>query len=121
MIESLGFPKDSLIIEKSLQALPHVQKESVPLRRFDILVFAKEIHPEYALYPLLMVECKRGAIDEKAIEQVIGYNHYVKAYFIALAGQKEILLGWKSRQKGYTFQKGLLPFEELVRLAKKRD
>jgi hypothetical protein len=95
MIHDLGFPKELLAVEKDLKELPHLKEMPLPNRRADILCFAKGIHPEYSLFPLLLVECKKedGSIEE-AKRQVIGYNHYVKAYFIAVANEEECHVGF---------------------------
>jgi hypothetical protein len=93
MINVLGFPKHTLAVEKKLSELPHLLGErNLPDRRADILCFAKGIHPEYALFPLLLIECKEGKVLEAAKEQAIGYNHYVRAPYVAVAGREEVQL-----------------------------
>src|SRR5690242_14822270 len=67
MIHALGFPKELIAVEKELKELPHLAGRSVPERRIDVLCYGKEIHPEHSLYPLLLIECKREAIDEAEI------------------------------------------------------
>lgn len=91
MITQLGFPKELLAVEKQLSQLPHLQEiASLPNRRIDILCFAKGIHPTYPLYPLLLVECKEG--DQDAEPQVLGYNSFIKAPFVAIARENEVHL-----------------------------
>jgi len=93
MTKQLGFPKHLLAVEKQLSQLPHLKgASSVPKRRVDILCFAKKIHPEYPLYPLLLVECKEGKVGEEAKAQVLGYNHFVQAFFVAIAGEEQVEL-----------------------------
>ncbi len=93
MIESLGFPRSLLAVEKTLSQMPHLQVVAgLPERRADIVCFARGIHAEHELYPLLLIECKEGSIDRSAIEQAIGYNAWVGAYFVALAGLEELQL-----------------------------
>ncbi len=114
MIDELGFPYNYLAVEKKLSELPHLQLDGcgIPLRRFDIVCFARG---STSFFPLLMVECKAEAINQKAINQVIGYNHYVKASFVALAGRNEIQLGWFDKSiKRYTFTSQLPPYQKLL-------
>lgn len=94
MITHLGFPKESLAVEKELKSLPHLFQSQVPDRRADLICFAKDIHESYPLYPLLLIECKEGDLDEAARQQVVGYNYFVKAPFIALASLKEEAFGF---------------------------
>jgi hypothetical protein len=80
MIEKLGFLSALIAVEKSLDQLPHLQEtEGLPKRRADILCFSRDF------LPLLLIECKQDPIDAAAIEQVIGYNAFVRAPFLALA------------------------------------
>lgn len=69
MVEELGFPKGLISVERAAQQQ----------RRTDIVCYTKEMRP------LLLIECKAGAILEAAIAQAIGYNDQVKAPFICLA------------------------------------
>ncbi|HSX03994.1 MAG TPA: type I restriction enzyme HsdR N-terminal domain-containing protein [Rhabdochlamydiaceae bacterium] len=93
MIHRLRFPKELIAIEKQLSELPHLSAlSSLPERRADIICFAKNIHPEYPLYPLLLIECKEGKVENGAIEQALGYNHYVQASYVAVAGSDGIQL-----------------------------
>ncbi len=93
MIYRLHFPKELIAIEKQLSELPHLNGlSSLPERRADIICFANNIHPDYPLYPLLLVECKEGKVSREAIEQALGYNHYVKAPYIAVAGSDGVQL-----------------------------
>jgi hypothetical protein len=96
MIEELGYPKHFLSVEKTLKEVPHLQLygPKIPDRRADIICFAKEIHPQHALYPLLVVECTSVKITEKVLNQVEGYNHYLKSCFVAVANEEELRTGW---------------------------
>lgn len=88
MINDLGFPKDLIAVEKELALLPHLKgNKGLPKRRSDVLCFAKGIHKEHALFPLLLIECKEGDLSQDASEQALGYNHYVQAPYVALAGK----------------------------------
>jgi hypothetical protein len=87
MTEKLGYPKHFLCVEKKLSELPHLEKGgNLPNRRADILCLSADLHPEYPLYPLLLIECKGELIGESAKKQALGYNHHVKAFFVAVAG-----------------------------------
>lgn len=92
MIDDLGYPKGLVSIEKDLRLLPHLKEEKKfpPKRRVDILCFAQDLHPNYPLYPLLVVECKAEALTRKVVEQAIGYNHFIKAFFICVANETAI-------------------------------
>ncbi len=112
MVQKLDFPESCIAVEKSLQQLPHVKK--APLRRIDLLCFAKGIHPDYSLYPLLLVECKAVKLTPKVLTQVCGYNYYVKAYFVAAANQEEVRWGWLDpKTREYRFSSGMPSYPAL--------
>lgn len=67
-------------------------KKKIPDRRIDIVCFAKNIHKDYQLYPLLLIECKQDGKLKGALDQILGYNHYVGACFIAVATSEVFLL-----------------------------
>lgn len=92
MVQTLGYPASLLAVEKSLKQMPHLASKQgqLPERRADLLCFAPSIHPEYALYPLLLIECKAHSITPKCMQQLIGYNHHLCAYFIGIANGTEI-------------------------------
>jgi len=92
MIKELGFEKNLISVEKELSSLPDITKKT-PKRRLDILCYT---NTKEGLKPLLMVECKAIKLDHKALEQVAGYNHFVGAYFMAIANEKEFVLFWKN-------------------------
>lgn len=85
---TLGFPKELISIEKQLDQLPNIESLSFPKRRIDILAY-REKNGE--LLPLLMIECKAIAFQQKHLQQVIGYNSFVQAPFIALANFENFL------------------------------
>lgn len=86
MIGDLRFPKELLAVEKELKALPHlIQRQGdLPSRRIDLLSFMKIIEE---LKPLLLIECKEASLTEEALDQVVAYNHYVKAPFVAVVNR----------------------------------
>lgn len=93
MLRRLNYPKELIAIEKSLSDLPHLKTmPGLPDRRADIICFAKNIHPDYPLFPLLLIECKEGKLGAEAIQQALGYNHYVQAPYVAVAGSDGVQL-----------------------------
>ena len=113
MQEKWGFPKALLSIERNLSSLPHLKGQKVPARRFDIVCFARDLYHR----PLLIVECKQGLITPSAADQVIGYNHFAQAFFVAVAGKEHICIAYKKGEY-YQFIEGLIPYEEMVSLAR---
>ncbi len=118
MIHLLEYPTPLLAVEKELQHLPHLQlKTQIPKRRIDIVVFAKGIHSQHALFPLLLIECKAVTLTSAVTRQVISYNEIVQAPFVALANEKQILTGCYNREKGhYCFEEGLPSYATLLGL-----
>ena len=107
MIQQLGYPKALITVERNLSQMPHLQQQArqMPERRADILCFAKG---NSDLYPLLLIECKAVRLTPKVINQVSGYNHFVRARYIAVANQSEVRTGWFDPQaKAYRFISGL--------------
>lgn len=90
MIDVLGYPKELFAVEKELKTLPHLQNslERIPERRADIMVFSA--HPEHVLFPLLMIECKATSLTPQALQQVLGYNTFVGALYVAVVNEKEV-------------------------------
>lgn len=117
MVRDLFFPASYLVVEQGLDQIPHLATQdtrNLPKRRIDLLCFGKDIHPKHALYPLLLVECKAVPLTAKVLNQVVGYNHHLQAYFIAVANEKEIRTGWYDAQtKQYQFVNFLPSFQEL--------
>ncbi|NGX49648.1 MAG: hypothetical protein K940chlam5_01247 [Candidatus Anoxychlamydiales bacterium] len=116
MINELGFPKSLIAVEKDLLSLEHIkQKEfASKKRRADIICFAKDIDENYSIYPLLMIECKAFKLNSKTIDQVLGYNHYIKAFFVAIANEYEIITYWYNiKEKKYKSVNFLPSFNEL--------
>jgi hypothetical protein len=108
MKESLGYPKEMISIERSLSSFPHLKGKKVPNRRFDIAVFGTK-----DVIPLLVIECKAVPIDDKAFDQVIGYNHLVQAPFIALANG-DLLITLVKDGSTYNQVDGLPTYEHLL-------
>lgn len=122
MVHQLGFPKDLVVVEKDIKQLPHLQSETQPLpdRRVDIICFAKGIHLTQPLYPLLLIECKEDALDQKAVDQVVGYNHFVNACFVALANSTDFKFGYYDQElQSYRFIESLPSYQKLLALSQK--
>lgn len=115
MVNQLGYPKGSLSIETDLREVPHLKASALalPERRADLIAYAKGIHPQWDLYPLLLVECKAVALSKKSMIQLVGYNHVLKAAFIALTNGKEMQFGWSENGK-YRFIDQLPSYESLM-------
>ena len=116
MVEHLGYPLETLVVEKGLHQMPHlnINPTQIPNRRSDIVCFAKGIHPDYSLYPLLLIECKSVKLNAKVRNQVIGYNRYVRSVYIAIANEEEIQTGWFNPAiNNYQFVNGLPQYSDL--------
>jgi len=88
MTRHLGYPKHLMAIEKQLSEISSLDG-NVPNRRADILCFRK-VRGE--LKPLLLIECKEMRPTQEAKRQVLGYNHFVGAPFVAIAGPEYVAL-----------------------------
>ncbi len=114
MVRDLGYPRHMIAVEKELSTLPHLMGQRVPKRRADIIVFAKDIHPDFALFPLLMIECKATKLLPHVASQVIGYNEFVKAPYIAIANETDLMLGHFDDAAGMIcFERGLKNYQKL--------
>jgi len=89
MVDYLGYSKALLAVEKKISQLPHLtfSPERLPNRRVDVLAYA--IDKEKKLRPLLLIECKKECFSFKETQQLLGYNYYVQAPFIALVARKK--------------------------------
>ena len=115
MVRDLGYPRHMVAVEKELSQLPHLLGQKLPKRRADIIIFASNIHPDHALYPLLMIECKATKLLPHVASQVIGYNEFVKAPYIAIANDEDLMLGSFDESAGMIcFSRGLKSYEQLV-------
>lgn len=113
MVGQLGYPRELIVVEKTLKELPHLAFCEVANRRLDILCYGKEV--QGSLFPLLLVECKEGLLSGDALNQVIGYNDHVGAYFVAALGKDKALFRYFDAEKNqFIFCQFLPPFKELV-------
>lgn len=111
MVNELSYPLSLIAIEIELKTLPHLSssdKKCIPKRRIDIVVFDKDIHPQYPLFPLFLIECKAVDLTDDFKSQVIGYNDIVKAPYIALANGTHVQTGrFDLESKAFQFVDGL--------------
>lgn len=117
MIHKLDYPLPYIAVEKELGQLPHITlpRSKLPKRRFDIIAFAKDIHPKHSLCPLLLIECKAVALTPRVANQVVGYNDYVQAPFVAVANEERILTGSYDKEAGiFRFAEGLPSYPQLL-------
>ena len=115
MIDELLYPKELIVVEKALSEIPMLAASAAPLRRIDVACFAKNIHPDHALYPLLLIECKESKQDAmQALEQVKGYNRFIRAYFIAVAYPGGEMFGFLDKDR-FALLEFLPPYPQLIR------
>ncbi len=110
MCSEYGFRKEFIGVEKEISTLPHLKGMKIPKRRIDLVCFSTKIHKEFPLYPLLLIECKAISLSDKALEQVLGYNYYVKAAFVAIANNEGLIM-WDKH--GELVKNGLMQYSEL--------
>jgi hypothetical protein len=116
MTKQLGYPRHELKSEVALSNLEHLKGVKVPLRRLDLVCFSRDVQADVSIAPLLIVECKAHKLDKKAFEQLCGYNHWVRAPFIALSNFHETIMGaWNHEDNGYRLIKRLMTYQELKR------
>ena len=120
LTKDLGFPKEFVAMEKKLSELP--LEHGVPYeinRRIDLLCFTWS---KNRMVPLLLIECKAVRIDIKEKDQLIGYNAWVGAPFIALVNHEQTLTGYFDRySKIYQFVSGLFSYDTLIRSIKNHE
>lgn len=114
MCSQYGFRSQFIGVEKEISTLPHLKGMKIPKRRIDLVCFSGKIHKQFPLYPLLLVECKAISLSSNALEQVLGYNYYVQACFVAIANGDSLLIWDKN---GEMIQNGLMQYEELEQYA----
>ena len=118
MVEQMQFPVSNLLVEQELKKFPHLahRKASLPDRRIDIVCLSTGLHRDFHFFPLLLIECKDEPLSLKVFDQVIGYNHFIQAPFIAVANMQEIQTGfWDKEQQQYAFIPFLPTYSELLK------
>ena len=116
MVTNLGFPPESLVVEKALDQMPHLvaSGRKIPDRRADIVCFAKDLHKQHSFFPLLLIECKAVEITQPVILQVIGYNQHMQAHFVCVVNENDIRVGWMDpKLQQYRFVPKLPTYQEL--------
>lgn len=116
---AVGYPLSTLAVEKELRQMPHLalrEHSQFPDRRADIICFSKNIHAQHALYPLVLVECKATkTLSLPVIQQAIGYNHFIGAYYIVIANDRQVKTGsYNPLQRQYVFSDRLQPYQVLL-------
>lgn len=76
---SFGILPSLTVVERKIDGLPN--------RRIDILCYES-----HTLKPFLLVECKARAFSDKELRQLLGYNFYIQAKFIALVSSEKTLV-----------------------------
>lgn len=112
-MENFGYPKSLLVVEKNIKDLvpSSIEGGIIPDRRVDIVCFSPKGH-----HPLLIVECKAERFHSDVLYQVIGYNKFIQASFIAIANPYRVLTGWYDQSKQqYQFIKTLPSYETLLK------
>ncbi|MBS0605973.1 MAG: type I restriction enzyme HsdR N-terminal domain-containing protein [Parachlamydiales bacterium] len=113
MVHDLGYPRELIAVEKEIGELVPINSVSGPQRRIDIVCFKKDLTS--GLRPLILIECKDETIAQKAIDQVIGYNAFIKAPFLSVVSRKGEIIGqWNARQQNYQFRRGFPSYQELL-------
>jgi hypothetical protein len=80
MLFQLGFPKGLISVEKKIGS-----------RRYDAVCYAKNF------CPLVLIECKAHRITSSMLAQATGYNAFLQAPFICLAGPNEVKTLWNDK------------------------
>lgn len=109
LINELGYPLSGIVVEKGLRQMPHLALSplKLPSRRADVLCFNQG-------HPLLLIECKAVPIVPKMVRQLIGYNWYLQAPYIALINAEEVRFGWYDKaMNDFQFISRIPPFQEL--------
>lgn len=86
MVGELGYPPSLLVVERKISEISSLQRGKVPNRRVDILCYSN------SLEPLLLIECKATRLSPKMLRQVLGYNLYIGAHFVALVDKNQVWL-----------------------------
>ena len=115
LIQELCFPKALISVEKALSELPLSQAGYIPLRRVDIACFIKAPNDPSSMQAFLLIECKESKRQaQMALEQVKGYNFYLKAPFIAVAYPEGEIMGW-GYGKDFKVAPFIPPYQQLLK------
>lgn len=114
MIFRLSFPKSLIAVEKDLAALLDPLNRVFLKRRLDVVAFTKDAS-DGSLKPLLIIECKAAAFDEKALNQLLGYNHFLSAPYFAIVSASKTALFRREGNRWALFHDALLPYPVLMK------
>ena len=100
MVAECGYPRSLIAKEGSASQG----------RRFDILCYKPG---EEGLAPLLLVECKAGALTPSAEQQLLGYNQFIQAPFVCLANGTSVETIWyeQGQRRSVPF---IPPYNQLI-------
>ncbi len=123
LILELGYPSHQILIEKNINCLPFYKDPLIrpPCRRLDILILAKDFYKNPPFFPLVLIECKATQVNQKAIRQVLGYNYFLKACFVALASPQSLQYGWLDSHQKFHLKSGFPSYLMLLEKAKILD
>lgn len=112
-----NFPSRLLIKERAIHQLPHFHqeglKEGLPKdRRIDLLAYHWQ---KERLMPLVLFECKYAKPDKKAFQQLVGYNHWIQAPYLAWVSLEHEGL-YRISKEGLIYLGAFQPFEDLCKL-----
>ncbi len=99
------FPLSLIVTEKKIKELVPLGRNCPINRRIDLLCYGKK---ENKMIPLLLVECKAGAIQPAHENQLKGYNDWVLAEYIALVSSSSVRFGH------YCFEKEIYRFQDEI-------
>ncbi len=113
MVHDLGYPRELIAVEKEISELVPFNTAATPQRRIDIVCFKKNLNS--GLLPLILIECKDEPVTQKAINQVIGYNAFIKAPFLSVVSREGEIIGhWDELLQSYRFRRGFPGYQELL-------
>lgn len=114
MLHRLSFPKSLIVLEKDLLSLAQPGTGPRALkRRLDVVAFYKD-PAENSLKPLLIIECKAADFDDRALSQLLGYNHFLLAPYFAVVSEARSALFFRDGKGWALLHKGLLPYPALI-------
>jgi hypothetical protein len=115
MLYQLGYPAGLVAVEKSLAAVTRLSANlpfSIPDRRIDIAVFSPDC--ALGLQPLLLIECKAFPWRSDVFLQLMGYNRFIGASWIAVACPDRVQAAHFAKSSSWNFREGLPSYEEAV-------
>jgi hypothetical protein len=117
MTRELGYPRELIAVEKEIGELVSGGASPPPQRRIDILCFTQS--QQFGLRPLFLIECKDEPLSQKAIDQVVGYNAFIKAPYLCVVTPEGEMTGyWDPISQSYRFQRGFPGYLELLECVK---